>query len=219
MHSYRGSLSVIMPTTPTLYPSYRIPANEEDFPPTCPQTYIYIMFSRDRVMWAPGCGSDDLSALFYPSTFANVLSRTRAYIQTRTRESWERLSSCVRRTRVFSYPLPVHFRSNNGLWIASKWVCAAAYTPTKREIESMTGRCDVEESNKGRASALYTCMFYEHISIAAAAAIQRTLCIYYILAWDRVTRDCLKISNDNGSRAKIDRCPVRILLKNDPSKL
>lgn len=97
-YSYRGSLSVIMPTTPMVYPSYRLFANDEDSPPTRPQTYIYIMFSRDRAMWAPGCGSDGLPALFYPSTIANVLSRTRAYIQTRARarESWERLSPCVR---------------------------------------------------------------------------------------------------------------------------
>lgn len=101
-------------------------------------------------------------------------------------------------------------------------VCGGIYADEKgdrKQHESRTGRCDVEESNKGRVSALYTCMCYKHISIAAAAAVQRTLCIYYIMAWDRVTRDCLKISNDNGSRAKTDRCPVRILLKNDPSKL
>lgn len=54
-------------------------------------------------------------------------------------------------------------------------VCGDVYADEKgdrKQDESMTGRSDVEESNKGRASALYTCMCYEHIiSIAAAAAV------------------------------------------------
>lgn len=119
-------------------------------------------------------------------------------------------------------------------------VCALAYiyAPTTREQDtnkahgeqtrsvSDESRCTAGECEwRLGALCIYVYIYYtyracdEHvISIAAAAAyISLALCIYYKARGgggeDRVTRDCLKISNDNGPRAKTDRCPVRTVEK------
>lgn len=222
--------------TPTLHPPRRFPANDEDFlpkpyrrPPRHPLTsaYIYLRFSRPghvgsgmrvgrrRRRRRLPCSSSRRRSLMFCLALAHTSAQG---------ETVGTTSACV-------------FLSITGALPFKQWpldrlqmgVCARIHADDGGAGRKHDGGGRTVHIGEGwlRYVRIYILYIYIHAECAMSIyrlrwLLQRSAarCVYIICVRARVTRDCLRISNDNnGPRAKTDRCPVGTLLKNDPSKL